>query len=482
MSAYRFLLCAVLRAAAVLTRTELSIDGAGTLREATSVCAPLQNHGTHSTVQIAVGTPGQKFDVVADTGSDAVIVASCLCQASGNCAQDSKCFVGTDRSSTFSMMEADKVPMLQLSFGSGQIEAAVVTDIVAVGDIKTTMNQDLLLMVDKALDFDGPFEGILGLGLPTSKNSLMRSEATSSKKSMAILGFLETAGVKFFSLCFNEGADGFLRLGVPAASVSLGSVGKVHWALNFEGVQIGNASVDDVGICRPSSANPGSPCAAIPDSGTTAVMAPEAHITKLLATVCDQWPRCATLAAAVAETQGLDPKPTQEELHIWAFMRLLSGCSEWLSEGSLDEMPTLSFHVAGSEGTKQILNLPPSSYILQTSADQYPETQRALGLAATSVHANVSEMCAPAFGVMDFSMSAGPIWIFGTSFFYEYQVGYDMSSTPPSIAFSEEPCACDQASASFVTEKANVRTRRSAMPRQISGRPRVPSFDTNSPL
>merc|ERR1719238_1888078 len=68
-----------------------------------STCAPLANKGSHFTVDIQVGTPGQTFSVVADTGSDAVIVPSCICKESGSCSKDDRCFRGTNKSSTFKM-------------------------------------------------------------------------------------------------------------------------------------------------------------------------------------------------------------------------------------------------------------------------------------------------------------------------------------------------------------------------------------------
>jgi len=55
-----------------------------------------------------------------------------------------------------------------MSFGSGDIQTVIATDEVSVGGVKTSMENGLLLMVDKALNIEGPFEGILGLGLPAS--------------------------------------------------------------------------------------------------------------------------------------------------------------------------------------------------------------------------------------------------------------------------------------------------------------------------
>ena len=45
----------------------------------TESCAALKNKGVYFTARLCVGTPSQCFDVVADTGSDNVIITSCVC-------------------------------------------------------------------------------------------------------------------------------------------------------------------------------------------------------------------------------------------------------------------------------------------------------------------------------------------------------------------------------------------------------------------
>jgi len=65
-----------------------------------ATCAPLVSHGTFYTVDVQVGTPGQTFSVVADTGSDALIVPSCVCTEKGACNKKDRCFRGTNKSSS----------------------------------------------------------------------------------------------------------------------------------------------------------------------------------------------------------------------------------------------------------------------------------------------------------------------------------------------------------------------------------------------
>jgi len=132
-------------------------------------CAPLDNKGTHFTIDVEVGTPGQRFSVVADTGSNTLIVPSCVCQESGQCPQDGSehCFTGTNKSSSFQVeRDASGPTSLVLTFGSGQIKGIVAKEHVKVGQVEAFLDDGLLLMTDRALNIQGAFEGILGLGVP----------------------------------------------------------------------------------------------------------------------------------------------------------------------------------------------------------------------------------------------------------------------------------------------------------------------------
>merc|ERR1719456_683756 len=91
-----------------------------------ATCTDLTNHGTHFTVDIEVGTPGQKFSVVADTGSNSLIVPSCVCQQRRYCSKSDRCFTGTNRSDTFSLKDGPNgLQSIFITFGSGTIEAIV---------------------------------------------------------------------------------------------------------------------------------------------------------------------------------------------------------------------------------------------------------------------------------------------------------------------------------------------------------------------
>eukprot|EP00927_Polykrikos_kofoidii_P086592 TRINITY_DN9748_c0_g1_i1.p1 TRINITY_DN9748_c0_g1~~TRINITY_DN9748_c0_g1_i1.p1 ORF type:complete len:721 (-),score=123.26 TRINITY_DN9748_c0_g1_i1:34-2196(-) len=331
-------------------------DGMSYGQKKTTHCAPLKNHGTHFTVEVGVGTPTQNFEVVADTGSSFVIVPSCMCVKFGKCSPHDGCFQGTNKSSTFSMVKVKKklneklsksaVPMAVVTFGTGTIEAAIAQDVVDVGGVKGNMSNGLLLMVNKVLRMKGAFGGILGLGLPGSHLPPdahgQRGSVQSGRNGPILLdikppalnvhtdsdeshrqreelhkphfqmgkGFLEEAHVQRFSMCFNDGSDGVLRLHTPEAKSSLQSIGKMHWGLDFKGISVGTASADKALFCKDDSrGGQDTACGAIPDSGTTVMTGPKDHIVALFQTLCDKWKRCTD---AFAKAQAEFKKDSQK--------------------------------------------------------------------------------------------------------------------------------------------------------------------------
>lgn len=460
-------------------------------------CAELTNHGTHSTVEVSAGTPPQRFDLVADTGSNAVIILSCNCVDEGRCSSKDDCFRGTDKSSTFSIgkLTADQadeeVPSVTMSFGSGDIQAVIATDKVSVGGVKTSMENGLLLMVDKALNIGGPFEGILGLGLPASARwgpgLLQKSgmKLNEGREDYEPPEFLPEADISRFSLCFNNGATGALRLHSAHQDDKLGSFGQIHWGVGLTGIFVGSGKTKvQLDVCRPDY--DGGPamkdgqatvCGGIPDSGTTAIMAPESSLEVLFEGICDEWDRC---------------KKSAEKTHMpkaQAFVDVLADCGSWIdddnSEG-LSELPPLHFRVQGAQhGQQQDLELAGWFYVFETVEEQYElvsEHFRAFAPQARSVHRHSGnkKTCAPAFGVMDMPTTTnGDAWILGTSFFYAYNVHYDLDSA--AMKFVEEPCGTCSDSATLVSQGTKIDSRALAhSPRQVHGSWRVSQFNTTA--
>lgn len=406
--------------------------------KAAPTCANLKNQGAFFTVDMKVGTPAQKFEVVADTGSDMVIIPSCVCKDLGGCNASDACFKGTDKSTTFSIMEKEKVEMVQLVFGSGTIDAVISTDVVRMGGRTTTMQDGVLLMVNRALDFDGPFEGILGLGLPLGPLQAKEPGKDGGSRTYKPHLFLEQAGVSHFSVCFSDsGKPGVLRLGDDPAPNPMGTVGTKHWGMDFLGMGVGSASAA-VAFCG----DPGA-CSGILDSGTTAMLGPSRHVEQLYSGICDAWLRCRSLGAA---------KKSE------AFMDLLMNCSDWLTDDQgINEVPSLHIRLAGPSGSPQSFELSAWGYITESLRDEV-ETHRKYFAGVIPVDVAVptgrkEKVCFPSLGTTDdlsqhVSSDEKAVWILGTPIFYEYRVGYDMAATPPAMsltALGSDGCgSCDE--------------------------------------
>jgi hypothetical protein len=323
-------------------------------------------------------------------------------------------------------------------------------------------------------------------------------------------GFLEQVNISRFSMCFNDGADGVLRLGgPPLGSRSHGGMGTAHWGVDFRGISVGNATAPPVNFCRSSQMVTGqlSPCGAIPDSGTTLMMGPAEQISLLLDDICDRWPRCKRNFTKLLESEEAATKVFQDGYGTIPFdMRvlnksdvlqlLLQDCDRWMTEEvGMDGMPDLHFHIRGSNSTRQALKIPPHAYLMEYVGDNASSAYKLLEGVGTipmdpSATRGAKKVCAPAFGVMDYNTKAnGPVWILGTPLFYEYAVGYDMAASPPAMSFAsqqESACgSCEVAGSGVNLASKAPRHQVGAAqrgPRRAEGPPRVPTLDVTKPF
>jgi hypothetical protein len=247
----------------------------------------------------------------------------------------------------------------------------------------------------------------------------------------------------------------------------------MHWGLGFNGISIGNHKTTAAGLCSKDDMAEGqeTPCGAIPDSGTTAITGPQRALEPLLESICDEWSRCSKLVS-----HSEMPKS-------YVFIALLEDCAEWLDpDEGLDELPKLTFHVTGSEGDEELLELDGWSYVLETVEEDVHHSRdklsQMLALPAGPINSKSADrkVCVPAFQPMDMQTEAnGDVWILGTPFFYKYDVHYNLATDPPAITFSQSACgSCNATSSLFVSGRSNL-TRRP--PRQVSGAWRSPSMD-----
>mmetsp|Transcript_71020 Transcript_71020/g.196114 ORF Transcript_71020/g.196114 Transcript_71020/m.196114 type:complete len:270 (+) Transcript_71020:839-1648(+) len=259
-------------------------------------------------------------------------------------------------------------------------------------------------------------------------------------------------------------------------------------------------------FCSPEFMRKGqvTPCAAIVDSGNTLISGPPEHVATLLGSICDSWPRCAknhtamvqaaeAVKAAATENHSSNPAIWSKEKTLSA---ILFDCEDWLNEsvGTNDEMPDLHFHIIGGNGTKETLILPPYYYLSELDVEQepggrdvdfsVPSDTTGFGF-STGGHRKV---CQHAFFPLEYATNRhGQAWILGTNFFYEFNVHYDLSSKPPSIAFQsvkQTPCgSCDKRLALASTGRRVVSGAASTAagwlrrPRRLTGPARMPSFE-----
>lgn len=247
-----------------------------------SFCAAVQDVGAMGLIDIQVGSSKQKLNLVVDTGSNVLIVESCECQESHICPEAEAC-LNTTESKTLKYLQlpngTDRT--MTLNFGSGVINGQVAEDTVQVGTGNPVRMEDgMLLMLKRQLDFDDVFEGILGLGPSTpliqqamddamkqAEDDLeeMKERAKGADEAVKQVikdaehqmqeakkdsttqpqGFLEQAGFERFSLCFGKGDDsnGTLVVGGPPASAPVKSIGKLHWGVSIEEVRVGGKPV-----------------------------------------------------------------------------------------------------------------------------------------------------------------------------------------------------------------------------------------------
>lgn len=316
----------------------------------------------------------------------------------------------------------------------------------------------------------------------SSDSSAVSSERIEKENSAveALLeqGFLEAAGVSRFSLCFNPEKDGVLRLNPPVSTSKLASIGTYHWGLDFRGISVGNAAAE-VQFCKASektSEEQTTACGIIPDSGTTVMMASKEHLISLFTQICQGWERCRQNA-----TKGLAP-------HV-SFQLLLADCSSWaIDNSSMEELPSIFFHVAGADGQEQTVEMTAHDYIMESfEEDVQYITKYLLGVYPMTVEqptGSRQRVCTPAFGQTDFmTKNNGPVWIWGTPLFYKFQVQYDISESPPSMSLVNMPCGtCEDSHSLLATDRQDIDRSAGRRLRQLKGPLRLPSFNLTTPF
>jgi len=212
------------------------------------------------------------------------------------------------------------------------------------------------------------------------------------------------------------------------------------------------------------------------------MMGAERHIIALFDQLCDEWPRC----SSYFKNQSQGEYPSEKFI---AFQELLMDCDSWMQNDDLSELPDLHFHVAGFEGQQALISLSGNDYALLSEEEEVQiVTEKLMGVFPVRRRVPTGKfrkVCAPAFGSMEYeTQKNGPVWIMGTALFYKYQVFYNLKTSPPSMAFVDQPCgSCRESEALLSTgSDSSGASRATTTARRLNGRVRVPKIDTSKPL
>mmetsp|Transcript_39570 Transcript_39570/g.93186 ORF Transcript_39570/g.93186 Transcript_39570/m.93186 type:complete len:545 (-) Transcript_39570:41-1675(-) len=445
------------------------------------LCTSLRNDGPSFSIEMQIGTPEaghgpQLMYLIADTGSNALVVNSCLCNilsaAGTGCELEQDCFLGTGVSPTF-LLSGDNV---RLSYGSGSIACKIGSDFAMLtgSNISAFMPESIFLVQDRhELAISGAFLGILGLGIPRNPND---NSSTFERL------FMQEAGLPRFSVCFNDaGLPGFLQTGFQPLSNPMTSVGVYHWGLGLNGLRVGSSSAPAF-TCTPDMPGAGvqTNCGIIPDSGTTQVLGPPDQVDALFDTLCYEWPRCQQRASEM----GTAPSANH-------FRQLLLACHNWLTpEQGINEIPSIFFDIVGGNGVAKSVELTAWSWIVETAG--YEVSYRSEEAASLLQHMDAdsdsrpviirpTRVCVADIGKTVYPTTMnGPIWILGQALFYQGTVKYDMTSYPPTMELDmESSCSCQADEPPSLMTKG---TSSSGKVRQVEGSPRRSQIDTSLPL
>lgn len=378
------------------------------------------------TAQIQVG--GQNLQGILDTGSFELLVLSKECKV---CGDEGDLY---DSRASFHFQKGRSVA--QHNFGSGTTFSKEGFDTVSVGPLKST-HQRFWRVFDAMMPIleDSAFAAIVGVGPPDSAEKLAEDD---SGDLMAIENGFENDlsvdkvspslctkfGVRTFSVCIGQrdGSHGFFiwNDAIPhmqgAAFTHVPVAGSIHWAVQMTDVQIGHGQTGHDHVVNLGCKHG---CAAVVDSGTSLIAAPEEVI------------------AQVDE----------------ALLKLKQDCS------NLGDMPDLVFNLGGHQ-----FSLPPDAYIGQVVHHGTPGIDDLLHFRFRSQNYS----CTPLLMSIDVDSQIGPMWILGLPFFRKYYTtfSYDMTSKNKavqkqlSMALANDECNPTEGNALLGRSRAQMRPKR----------------------
>lgn len=214
---------------------------------------------------IDIGTPGQEFKAVFDTGSSNLWVPSHDCK-------NTACLLHKRYRHDHSTTYVANGTKLDLAYGSGQCSGYLSQDTVTVNGLAVTNQTFGEMTIEKSLAFiAGHFDGILGLGWPqisadgvTPVFFNMVEQQQQPGKFYTWLNRDPTADVGGEISFFGPNTDRFTGDFTYHKVTRQG-----YWQLAIDGMNVGSATLCDGG------------CAGIVDTGTSLFAGPTAEIKKI---------------------------------------------------------------------------------------------------------------------------------------------------------------------------------------------------------
>lgn len=363
-------------------------------------------------VWLDAGTPPQRQQVVADTGSYDLVLASSLCTSTSCEGHDE---LDVDLSSTYEQQDIE----WQITYGSGAVVGRESKDTIALPlAAGTSLSADsigFLAMESNGFVFYDDFDGLMGMGL---------SDTTDTGD----VALLTSLGVTYFTMCMADIGTRGGRLELNAdidmgsSYVDLQTVGTVSWAAAVEGFSVGGVKLG--GACDTANS-----CSTIIDSGTTLMYVPSTVINLLLNGINN--------GCSIA-----DCLVTLED-------------QETCTGAAFDALPEIEISVGGVTA-----KMSPSAYM--GAVDVLIPTEKAAAFTNSSKHNFVHSFktkyiegirCVPLFDYLDEQTNLGSLLILGQPFFRAYSTRFTRQTNQIAIAPVSSFDACEQCPASATKEQ-----------------------------
>uniref|UniRef100_A0A6P4E679 Lysosomal aspartic protease-like n=1 Tax=Drosophila rhopaloa TaxID=1041015 RepID=A0A6P4E679_DRORH len=216
---------------------------------------------------IEIGTPGQRFNILFDTGSSNLWVPSAKCSSSNIACQRHNKY-RSEASSTYVANDTE----FAIEYGTGSLSGFLSTDTVTVGGVSIQGQTFGEAINEPGTTFDyAPFAGILGMAF----EAIAVDGVTPPWDNMIAQGLLDKPVMSFYLKRQGTAVQGGeLILGGSDSSLYVGSLTYVPVSVPaYWQFKVNSIKVNRVVLCNG--------CQAIADTGTSLIVVPQAAYTKI---------------------------------------------------------------------------------------------------------------------------------------------------------------------------------------------------------